>query len=336
MSADNLPLIDLRIGEARSIRDITCSLYDLERSAFDIAPQDWEYQVKGYAPLVKLLEFRHNAHVIITNGAIQALQAACHALQIKGYRNVGIRIPYWNRIPEIIKRSGLNCSPFHGSVMSGEDQKIDSYLLTMPNNPDGFMPSWDTVRSASEIMHEHGIPLIHDAVYYNRSYLPLDHPTESVGDVQIFSASKTYGLSALRVGYLVIYNASFYRALLDYMEYSTMGVSVLAQKQLFHILKREEQLPFLQETFIKQTREAIKRARQTIKELDPNKVSVPSHSEYSCGVFAWLKPVVKNIFEQANVAVLDGDIFGAPGYIRVNLAAGQDRITEMVKRINSI
>jgi len=213
---------------------------------------------------------------------------------------------------------------------------IDSYLATMPNNPDGHLPSSENIRTVADILKEQDIPLIHDAVYYTRTYLPLDHPIENVGDVQIFSASKHYGLSSLRVGYMVIYNASFYRLLADFMELSTVGASVPAQKLFLQILSREEQVPFIKSEFEKTSREELKKAKKLFKEVNPELVELPENFERSCGVFAWVKPKLLSLFEQTKIEVLPGAIFGMPDHVRINLAAGNEHIAEAVRRINSI
>lgn len=332
---NSLPPIDLCTGNTPIIRDVSIKLFELDQFITDMKPTDWDYQVAGYQPLIQYLENKHNAPVLITNGATQALHAACWALARKGCHNLGFRIPYWSRVPEIADSIGIGYTPFVGGMMSQENLKIDSYLLTMPNNPDGYMPSLDTLRAAAEIFEEQGMPLIHDAAYYTRSYLPVDHPVEAVGDVQIFSAAKTYGLSSLRVGYMVVYNASFYQLLRDYLEFSTVGVSVPAQKLLLHILQREEKLPLLANDFVKSTRDAIKRAKQIWRGIDPGKIEVPPSFDTTNGVFAWLK-TTSNIFGRAKIAVLPGELFGSEGYCRANLAVGNDLLTEAVKRINEL
>jgi aspartate/methionine/tyrosine aminotransferase len=334
MLVDN-KTIDLRIGEARSIRDIAISLFDLHNVTIRMKSSDWEYQSYGYQPLVKFLEEKHSAPIVITNGANQALHAAMYALKRKGYTHLGFRSPYWSRIPEIAKNVGIDFSTFEGDLLS-ENKAIDSYLLTIPNNPDGYLPPLDVVRMVCGLLKQNKMPVIHDAVYYTRTYLPVDHPVESIGDMQIFSASKTYGLSSLRVGYIIVHNQEFYDLLNDYMELATVGVSVPAQKMLLHLLQREQELPFLRTNFDNWTRDELKKAKAIFKTVNSEHIELPENFDRVCGMFAWVKPKTKDIFEKANVQVLDGALFGKEGYVRVNLAARNDIITEVVKRINNV
>lgn len=334
MSAEK-QTIDLRIGEARAIREITTSLFDLHNVHITMKSCDWEYQSYGYQPLVKFLEEKHSAPVVITNGANQALHATMYALKQREFSNLGFRTPYWSRIPEIATNVGLNYTTFEGELLS-EKKDIDSYLLTVPNNPDGYLPSLDVVRMVCGLLKQSNIPIIHDAVYYTRSYLPVDHPIESMGDMQIFSASKTYGLSSLRVGYIVVHNEYYYDLLNDYMELSTVGVSLPAQKMFLHLLKREEELPLLRTNFDSWTRDELKKAKSIFKTVNPEHIELPEKFEHICGMFAWVKPKTPDIFEKAGVQVLDGSLFGKPGYVRVNLAAGSEIITEVVRCINNV
>ena len=327
--------IDLRVGEARVIRDITCKLFDLDQITAQSALSDWEYHSNGYRPLVQCLEQKHEAPIIITNGANHALHACMYALRALHCQNMGIRIPYWSRIPEIARLIGINYTPFQGALVSSADLGIDSLLLTLPNNPDGFIPSSEILHNGLEALRNAKIPVIHDAVYYTRSYLPVDYPILSIGDAQIFSASKSYGLSSLRVGYIVVYNKELLKPLQEFVEISTVGVSILSQKLFLHILTREMQLPFLRDNFVKSTREELNRTKNIFKKADSNKVELPVDFDKSGGMFAWVKPKKIDLFEKIKVDVLHGNMFGMPGYVRINLAAGADLITEVVKRINN-
>ena len=329
--------IDLRIGEARILRDITTKLFYLDWLTIMMEASDWEYQSYGYRPLVKYLEDRYNAPIVITNGANQALHAAMYALKQMGYPNIGFRVPYWSRIPEIAQTVGIPHLSFEGEILPEENsQNISSYLMTMPNNPDGYLPSLERVRLVSEVLKEQNIPLIHDAVYYNRTCLPIDYPIENIGDVQIYSASKTYGLSSMRIGYMVVHNIDFYNLLLDYMELSTVGVSVPSQKLFLQLLQREDAMPMLKQNFEQQSREELKKAKQLFKTIDPEVLELSENFETISGMFAWVKPKQPDVFEKTNIAVLNGDVFGMPGYARINMAAGNDIIAETVKRLNGI
>lgn len=329
-------LIDLRLGEVRSIRDITYKLFDLQNSCINMTPEDWEYNITGYEPLVKTLEDTYGVPVIITNGANQALHAAVYAFKRAGFNKIGCRIPYWNRIPAII--ANLHCKPvpFAGSIVSKEKLDIDSYLTVLPNNPDGYLPTSSVIKSDFAWLKENNIPVIHDAAYYTRTYLPIDHSIENLGDIQIFSASKAYGLSSLRIGYAVINNPKFYSFFKEYLEFYTVGTSLLSQKIFLDILEKQNKLPIIKSSFEKDSREVVLKAKAAFQKINKDLIEFPDSCSRNYGIFAWLKPKTKDIFKQANIEVLDGDCFGAPGFVRINLGAGLDLIEESVKRLNDI
>lgn len=325
--------LDLRIGEARVVRDVTFSIFNPKQTILDLDQNEWDYRAAGYKPLVAFLEEKHGAKVVITNGANQALHAAMHALKINGLRNVGMRIPYWNRIPDIIRGAGLKCTTFNQLV---EGSGIDSYLLTLPNNPDGYIPSLNALRETIALLQELKIPLVHDAVYYSPSYLPVDYPVESWGDMQIFSASKHYGLSGLRVGYIVVHNPKFYQALVDFVEFTTVGVSVTAQQFFLKLLQREEELPKLKTLFHSMVRRKLEEGRALFKKLRPGLLTLPPNFDATSGVFAWVVACSPQLFDLAEIDVLPGGWFGMPGWSRINLGAGNNIIAEMVDRLNQV
>lgn len=332
----NFTNIDLRLGEPRSICNITCELFDLSSISLNTRIKDWEYHITGYGPLIKLLEEKHGAPIIITNGANQGLHATIYALKHKEFSKVGFRLPYWNRIPNIIKYAGLNAVPIKNEINFNESLEFDSYLAVAPNNPDGHLPTADVIKNIISNFKEKDIPVIHDAAYYTRSYVPVDHALNNIGDVQIFSVSKAYGLSSLRLGYMVVHNQSFYEPLKEFMEFQTVGASLASQKIFLHILKREMQVPLLKIAFEKNTRDVLQKARNIIKNINPSAIEFPESWERNYGVFAWVKPKIYQLFQQAKISVLEGDLFGMPGYVRINLAAGNELLQEMTNRINKL
>jgi aspartate/methionine/tyrosine aminotransferase len=207
-------VIDAAVGEAHIVRDTFLSIFDI--SGFDLPPANkiWEYQEpQGYKPLIKLLEDRYQAPVIICNGAKQGLGSCFYALKQLGKSNLGVKMPYWALIPPLMEMHGL-------SFQSNDLSKIDSYLDVSPNNPDGHMSD---LKFLSEVLSENKIPFIHDAAYYTHTYLPSSYNLDVFGDAQIYSISKMFGFSSLRLGFVVCKNPEFYKLIKYYMENMTVG-----------------------------------------------------------------------------------------------------------------
>lgn len=317
--------IDTSVGEASLIRENFFNHYSLgEENINKIPPLLLEYPPpNGFKSLTSLLEEKYQAPVVVTNGAKQALGASFYCLKKLGVQTLGMKTPYWALIPPLVNAHGLT------PVTNSTD--CESWLDISPNNPDGDINpnEMDRVRE----LYKNKI-LIHDAVYYTHSYLPSDFELRKFGDVQIYSASKMYGLSGLRLGWIVCHNTSLYRHLCEYVEMMTVGVSSASQRILENILKQEKE--WSPATFEKENYLALRKARQLFKTINPDIVELPENFEDVAGMFAWLKFKNKDALTKAKINAIDGSLFGGPGFVRMNLALPPTKLQEVVTRLNSL
>jgi aspartate/methionine/tyrosine aminotransferase len=317
--------IDAGIGEAHVVRDALLSIFDI--SAIDL-PKDkgiFEYQEpQGYKPLVQLLEAKHQAPVIIVNGAKQGLGAICYALKQLGKSNLALPRPWWCLIPPLMEMHGVN-------HIIEDDLNADSYLCVAPNNPCGNMPDMKTL---SESMKERGIPLIHDGAYYSHTYLPQSYKLDSFGDAQIYSISKLFGISSIRLGYVVCGNTELYKLILHYVEAMTVGVSIVSQIFLYNLLNTMRGYPTLTEKFEHLSYAAIRENKLLIKQVDSSILEVPNNIEDTNGMFLWCKIKDFSLLEKVKINTIDGKHFGMPDYVRMNLGLEEDKIKEIIRRLN--
>jgi aspartate/methionine/tyrosine aminotransferase len=318
-------VIDAAIGEAHVVKE---ALFNTFTNIFPYqlpqTPNMFEYlSPEGYPPLVELLENKYKAKVVITCGAKQALSAVCYSLNQMGKSTVGLKSPFWCLLPPLIKMHGLDVSI----------DDYDAYLAVSPNNPSGEMLDLAEIDTFCRYGNS---PLIHDAVYYTYSYLPRTIELKQYGDVQIYSASKAFGLSSIRVGFAICSNPEFYKYIKEYVEMTTVGVSIASQMFLFEILNQMEGYPTLVEKFENAAFRSLQKAKQLVKTIDPDVLQVPENMKEIAGMFLFCKTGSKFDAEKAKVSVIDGEPFGAPGYIRMNLALPFQQMEEAVKRLNSL
>lgn len=319
-------VIDTSVGEAHVVRDALLSVFDVSDCDLPKVPSLFEYlPPQGYKPLVQLLEKKYQAPVIITNGAKNALGAVFYALKQMSKNNVYLPSPYWALIPPLMD--------MHGIGYSHEESDTDSYLCVAPNNPDGSMPDLETLANSAK---QSGKPFIHDSVYFNHIYLPKSYLLKQYGDVQIYSSSKSFGLSALRVGWVVCHHPEIYKLMLQYMEHMTVGVSIVSQIFLYNLLNTMHGYPTLTEKFEALAASALRDNKLLIKQVDPEVLEVPSNMEDINGMFLWARIKDYSILERAKIHAIDGKYFGAEGYVRINLALPKDQIQEIVQRLNSV
>src|ERR1019366_1489005 len=330
LAKQNLPegYIDCAVGEAHIVRDTlfkTFGINYLSGVCMTSFEDKSEYPPpNGYKPLVKFLEEKHQAPIIITNGAKQGLAATFYALRKMGKVNIGMRNPYWMLLPPLIEAAGLKFV----------DKNYDCYLGVLPNNPDNFMHSYDDAKMLADRYKDLGIPFIHDAAYYTPIYLPNFKEFGPIGDIQIYSLSKMYGLSGLRVGYIVCNNTDYYNLIQEYIEMTTVGVSAVSQDICFNLFCELAADEDAYNEFVKECQNLLYVAKSICKTIDKRILEVPDGIEKEPGMFLFAKLNKENAFKDAKVNVADGKYFGKESFIRMNLAVKTETLIEVVKRLN--
>lgn len=296
----------------------------------------------GYEPLRKCLAQKHNVEpeqIIVCNGAKQGLAAIFNALVREGRKILGSRVPTWSLIRPLAEMSGLRCREKFPSVDAKYDALCDTYLCISPNNPDGFIHTKDDL---DKIREQHkDIPIIHDAAYNTPVYMPLDDGSDckALGDMQVFSISKMFGLSSLRLGY-IIFNTTEqwlrrYNAVRDYIEATTVGVSIPSQIMLLELLKEMQNFPSKERAFIVDARQALFEAKFMLRMLRPGILSLPDNVENIPGMFVWAKCLDPEAFEKAKLLVSCGaGSAECEDHIRINMAAGKSAIRKAIERLN--
>jgi aspartate/methionine/tyrosine aminotransferase len=318
--------IDCSVGESHLIRESVFSAYDIDTTKLD-AGLSWEYPLpEGERELTEILSKRYNAPVVITNGAKQGLGAAFYALKKLGCSSVGMRNPYWALIPPLVKFHGLVPVPSYDA---------DSCLSILPNNPDGYMMSPAEIETFVQDCKAQEKYLIHDAVYYTHSYLPESSDLIPFGDVQLYSASKMYGMSGIRIGWAVCHNYKFYHLIKEYVEMMTVGVSEISQQFfLENIIKQEESKPSIKRKFEKKSYFALKEARQLFASVNSGILELPEDFEQTAGMFIWAKLKDADALRAAKINAIEGTPFGMPGHVRLNLALPKAVLKDVILRLS--
>lgn len=337
--------IDWSVGEATITRNNLFkhfpNLYDPTILSLhkDLTLHDFEYQPPaGHKDLVDLLEAKHQAPVIITNGAKQALSAVFAALKKRAIPDLYLQPIYWALLPPLARFHGLDV--VHAAPNDYERFKRDNsdsaYLLVAPGNPDGICPSQRELRNWSDHFTERMMPFIFDGAYYTHSYLPMEYDLEPIGDVQIFSFSKMLGLSSIRGGYIVFHDTSYYKDILAYQEMMTVGVSMLTQKYLCAIIQMFKKDDKAVKAFETDNYQELRIAKKLLREIPDTILEVPDNIEESNGMFAWVGIKDAEAFKKAKLHIVSGEPFGDKSKVRLNLGIGNETLKECVKRLREI
>lgn len=241
-------------------------------------------------------------HVVVTNGAKQAILAALYASRQTapfGSQPTGVyhRAPHWPTYPTMASLSGLH---FVSDVVPDPTHYVT--IASSPNNPDGWSFSDAALCNRCDIW---------DAAYAHHVYgwngaIPQCRAS-------VWSAAKLLGLSGYRVGWLVTSDKSFADAAADYVEKTTSGVNVHAQLKVAATLRWMQGNPLETARAYKAAREdLLKNGRIFQGYIGSACEKMDGLPANGCGMFAWFRVRDALRFENA---------LGAAGVVAVRGAA---------------
>lgn len=301
------------------------------------------------------------ANIVVTNGGKQAVYQAFASIIDEG-DDVLLPAPYWTTYPEAIRLCGGN--PI--DVFAGSDQgykvtvsQLDSaltpqtkaLLICSPSNPTGAVYSAQELREIGMWAYEHGIWVITDEIYEHLvysgepSYLLQVCPELADQTIAVNGVAKTYAMTGWRVGWM--YGpADVMKAAANFQSHATSNVANVSQRAALAALEGDQQV-------VSDMREVFDRRRRTIlhmlREIEGFEVPEPTGAFYAfanvqaflgrniCGrVAASTSELAAIILEEAEVAVVPGEAFGAPGYLRLSYALGDDDLVEGITRLQKL
>ena len=319
--------IDLGYGEPIIIQDILHNYISPGCLPDNGTLLNSQYQPpKGMKAFIDFLEAKYQAKVVVTNGAKQGIAATMYALKKMGHDSCMMHKPYWTSTPGLITDQGLAVK-----YLGDPGASSRALFITSPNNPDGKeIPPANMAQVTFDAKAE-GIKLIHDAAYYTPIYMQ-DPCSEKVGDVQIHSFAKMWGLSGLRIGYVVLHDETFLPHVTEFVERACSGVSTASQQVALAVESHFHYNPEASASFYAACRNAIATSRAELMRVSPDVLEVMPCTSNS--MFAWCKAGPKLNWQAAKVNMIPGDLFGQPGYVRLNIAVPSDLIKIAVNRLN--
>lgn len=308
--------IDMGIGEAAVVREALMSTFRSLKSWSPSRKLSYCYQEpRGLPRLVNLLHLEYGVPVTVTVGAKNGLFLVFKSMKRIGYKSIVSSSPYWTSFPAMAREAGLDFLIL-GQDISIPDMKPDTHILlvTSPNNPDCKITKKADIQQARDM----GIRVIHDAVYSSRAY--GFEPLEDLdADVRVFSAAKMFGLSGIRVGWVVTSWKDLDKNLQDLTETITSGVCVMAQSMIADILSLMKENPEAADKFYKEASESLSINRKALVSGLGSVLSeeVAEQILRGGGMFIWIPKDGLNL--SANVRFVRGEAFGKPGWIRLSV-----------------
>jgi len=297
--------------------------------------------------------------VVVTNGGKHAVYAAFAVLLDPG-DEVLLPAPYWTTYPEAIRLAGG--VPVSVLADDSRDYLVDVealeaartprtkvLLFCSPSNPTGAVHSPEQVRQIGRWAAEHGLWVVTDEIYEHLVYggatfssMPVEVPELAERCVVVNGVAKTYAMTGWRVGWL-IGPADVAKAAVNLQSHATSNVANVSQRAALAAVSGDL-------SAVATMRAAFDRRRLTIVRMlrDIPGVSCPEPlgAFYAypgmAGVLglqirgrrpANTAELAELILAEAEVAVVPGEAFGTPGYLRLSYALGDDDLIEGVSRI---
>ncbi|MFI1957798.1 pyridoxal phosphate-dependent aminotransferase [Streptomyces althioticus] len=302
------------------------------------------------------------AQILVTNGGKQAIYEAFAAILDPG-DEVIVPAPYWTTYPESIRLAGGvpvevvadETTGYRVSVEQLEAARTENtkvLLFVSPSNPTGAVYSREQIAEIGRWAADKGLWVLTDEIYEHLVYgdaefhsLPVVVPELADKCIVVNGVAKTYAMTGWRVGW-VVGPKDVVKAATNLQSHATSNVSNVAQAAALAAVSGDLDA-------VAAMREAFDRRRRTIvrmlNEIDGVVCPEPEGAFYA---YPSVKELVGKeirgkrpqntvelaalILEEVEVAVVPGEAFGTPGYLRLSYALGDEDLVEGVSRLQKL
>lgn len=272
-----------------------------------------------------------------------------------------IPAPYWVSYPDIVKYVGANpvyvpSLPEDGfsvkaaAIEKAITSKTRMLILSSPNNPTGGVIPPDEYERILAVCKKHNVWLMGDECYSHFTYDP--HKPYSIASVAnskenviiIGSMSKTFAMTGWRIGYTLAPEALI-QATLKLQSQSTSNPTSISQHAAIEAMRGSmDSVPVMLAEYAKR-RQRIVEGLRAIPGVTcewpggafyafPNVAAHLTNGNSSQALAKDTTELAKLLLDKARVALVPGDAFGAPGYLRLSYATSIERIDEGLLRLD--
>ena len=301
------------------------------------------------------------SQVLVTNGGKQAVEEAFATLLDPG-DEVLLPAPYWTTYPEAVRLAGgvpveVPTTPESGYRVSTSQleaaftERTKVLLFVSPSNPTGAVYGEGEARELATWAYERGLWVLTDEIYEHLVYgdarapsLPVLVPELAQRCVVVNGVAKTYAMTGWRVGWL-IGPADVVTAATNMQSHATSNVCNVAQRAALAALSGPLDCVEEMRAVYDRRRRAIVAA---LSGLPGVVCPVPEGAFYAFPSFTGLlgRPLGQEgkqpktslelaevVLEEAKVAFVPGEAFGAPGCGRFSYALADADLAEGMERL---
>jgi len=299
------------------------------------------------------------SQVVITNGAKQAVYNTFAALLDPG-DEVLVPAPYWVTYPEAIRLAGGVAVAVPTDEATGFRATVDSLeaartprtkvlLFVSPSNPTGAVYPPAEVEALGRWAADRGLWVVTDEIYEHLVYgdhtfssMPALVPELGERCVVVNGVAKTFAMTGWRVGWMIA-PPDVAAGAVNLQSHATSNVANVSQRAALAAVTGDMGC-------VAAMREAFDRRRRLVHGLLDAIPGVtcpePQGAFYAfpslAGVLgrdlggrtaATTLELAEIVLDEAKVAIVPGEAFGAPGYARLSYALGDAQLEEGVTRL---
>ncbi|HVQ87053.1 MAG TPA: pyridoxal phosphate-dependent aminotransferase [Actinomycetes bacterium] len=299
------------------------------------------------------------SQVLVTNGGKQAIFNTIATLINPG-DEVIIQAPYWVTYPEAVAVFGGVPVPVMTDETSGYRATVEQLeaartprtkmvIFVSPSNPTGAVYPADQVAAIGQWAAEHGLWVMTDEIYEHLVYgdatfssLPTLVPEAAERCVVVNGVAKTYAMTGWRVGWM-IGPTDVIKGAANLQSHATSNVNNIAQIAALTAVSGSLDAAAEMRAAFDRRRLAIVKL---LGEIPGITCPEPEGAFYAYpSVKGLLGKTVRGtvidssstlanvVLDEAEVAVVPGEAFGTPGYLRMSYALGDDDLAEGVARM---
>lgn len=364
LQAQGIDVISLSLGEP----DLNAPDH-VKEAAKKAIDEDWSHYppVGGYLELKQAISEKFKRQngldykpeqIVVSTGAKQSLANAILCLVNPG-DEVIILTPYWVSYLELVKLA--EGKPKFVSAGIETDFKVTAQeldeaindetrliIFSSPSNPTGSLYSKDELQAFAQVISRY--PMVHviaDEIYEHLNFLGKHESLAQFPEVYdqvitVNGVSKAYAMTGYRIGYIGA--PAWIAKACDKMQGQiTSGANSIAQRASIAAVETPNE-------WLREMRVIFEKRRELVTDLFANiegfKTNMPGGAFY-------LFPEVSALFghtfngqevndandlcmyfmNECHVAMVPGEAFGAPGYLRLSYATSDANLKEAARRI---
>ncbi|ARN70264.1 aspartate aminotransferase [Nonlabens tegetincola] len=299
--------------------------------------------------------------IVVSTGAKQSIANVAMVLLNEGDECI-LPAPYWVSYAAIVQlaegvpvevRAGVeqNFKITPQQLNDAITPKTKMVLFSSPNNPSGAVYSKEELEGLAGVLKDYpNIIVVSDEIYEHINYTgtytsmaEIDGMYERT--VVVNGVSKAFAMTGWRIGYIGA-PSWIARACNKMQGQITSGANCIAQRAVITALKAPvSKIQYMIDAFSKRRDLVL----SLLSEIEGFVTDTPDGAFYVFpDVSSFFGKTIKGhvikdatdfslmILEEANVATVSGDAFGAPNCIRISYAASEDQIKEALQRIKTV